>query len=200
MLSIIIPYYKTYKETKELLKVLVPQLNKNTELIIVDDCSKDKLCETIDEILYSNIKINDETEIKTICLKENSGGASVPRNIGLNVATGNYIAFIDSDDMISNDYIKKIQKAMTNNTDIIFLSWKSRVHDIKIQTAPPRWNCAVWCRVYKSDIIKNIRFNEDLKVAEDWLFNKQVKYETSCTISKQIYFYNNGRKGSLING
>lgn len=200
-LSIIIPYYNTLNETKELLKVLVPQLTKETELIIVDDgCYEEKLDNIIDTLQCSNIKINNNAEITTIHLTKNSGGASKPRNIGLDNVTGDYITFIDSDDMISSNYIGEILRYMENNTDIIFLSWKSKVHDIKMKYKPPRWNCAVWCRVYKKEIIGNVRFDENLKIAEDWKFNQQIKYNTSCCIRKTIYFYNNGREGSLING
>ena len=201
MLSIIIPYYNTLEETKELLKILIPQLNKETELIIIDDgCNEKKLDDIIDMILCSNIKINDITKIKVIHLIKNSGSASKPRNIGLENANGDYITFIDSDDMVSSNYINEIQKAIQNNTDIIFMSWKSKIHNIKMNYKPPKWNCSVWCRVYKKEIIGNIRFDENLKIAEDWLFNKQIQYNTSCCIRKTIYFYNNGRKGSLING
>ena len=185
-LSIIIPYYNTLDETKELLKVLVPQLTKETEVLIIDDgCHEEEL---------------DNLGTTVIHLKENSGGASVPRNIGLDFATGKYIAFIDSDDMISNDYIEKILNAISSDKDIIYLSWKSKIHDIKMILHPPKWNCAVWCRVYKKEIIGNIRFDKNLKIAEDWKFNQQIKPKTSCCIKKTIYYYNNGRKGSLING
>lgn len=184
ILTIITPYYNTLEYTKELAKILEPQLNDKIEWIIIDDgCNEKEL---------------DNLNAKIIHLEKNSGGASKPRNIGLDNATGKYIAFIDSDDLVSNDYIQKILDNLT--ADIIYISWKSKVHDIKMINNPPRWNCAVWCRVYKREIIRNIRFNENLKIAEDYVFNKQIKFTTTRCIRKTIYFYNNGRKGSLING
>jgi len=183
-LSIIIPYYNTYEETKKLLEILVPQLNDKVEVIIVDDgCNEYRL---------------DEFNVKVIHLKENSGNASRPRNVGLDNAKGNYIGFIDSDDMITPDYIRTILKHL--KTDIIFLSWKGTKHNVVIYGNPPKWNCSVWCRVYKREIIGDTRFREDLKLAEGWEFNTHIKYETSCAIQKQIYFYNAGRKGSLTTG
>ena len=65
---------------------------------------------------------------------------------------------------------------------------------------PPKWNCAVWCRVYKREIIGDVRFDENLRIAEDWKFNQQIKWKTKTCIKEVIYFYNNGRKGSILNG
>ena len=183
-LSIIIPYFNTYEETTKLLDVLVPQLRENIEVILVDDgCDEKRL---------------DKYPIKIIHLKENSGNASKPLNIGLDNAKGEYITFIDSDDMIAEDYIKTIMPRL--KYDIIFISWRTPKKPIIIVLRPPKWNCAVWCRIYKREIIGNIRFDENLKIAEDWKFNQEIKYKTSYGIQKVIYFYNQGRKGSLLNG
>ena len=184
-LSIITPYYKTLEYTLKLSKVLEPQLTDDIEWIIIDDgCNEKKL---------------DNLKAKVIHLKENSGTASKPRNVGLDIAKGEYIAFIDSDDIVMNNYVKKILFKTRKQPDIIYLSWKSKVHDIKIITRPSKWNCAVWCRVYKRELIGGTRFDEKLREAEDWVFNQKVKPKTSLIIREQIYIYNNGRKGSICN-
>ena len=181
-LSIIIPYYNALKYIQELYKVLEPQITEDIEVIIVDDgCQEKEL---------------DKLNAKIIHLEKNSGGASKPRNIGLQEAKGRYIAFIDADDMITPDYIYHIKSKISRNPDIIYISWKSSQHNIVIDKKPPNWNCAVWCRVYKREIIGDIRFREDLKIAEDWEFNKRIKPRTSKVIKNQIYIYNI-RIGSL---
>lgn len=182
-LSIITPYYDTLDETLKLAEILEPQLTDEVEWIIIDDgCNEKEL---------------DKLKARVIHLKENSGGASKPRNVGLDEAQGEYIGFIDSDDMITNDYIHKVLRAL--KTDIVFISWKSKKHDVRITLKPPRWNCAVWCRVYKKDLIADTRFKPELKIAEDWEFNTHIKPTTSCVIKKQIYFYNI-RENSLTRG
>lgn len=183
-LSIITPYYNTLKETLKLAEVLEPQLNEEVEWLIIDDgCNELKL---------------DDLRAKVIHLTNNSGCAGKPRNIGLNEARGKYIAFIDSDDMIASDYVKTILDNL--DVDMLYLSWKSKKHNIVIKDRPPYWNCAVWCRVYRKNIIGKVRFNEELKLAEDWKFNKQIIPGSTKAIQKQIYIYNCDRKGSLTNG
>lgn len=179
-LSIIIPYYNTLEETKKLFEVLEPQLTDEIEVILIDDgCNEVEL---------------DNLKAKVIHLPTNSGGASKPRNIGLDNAKGEYVAFIDSDDSVSKDYIETILPKL--KTDIIFLSWKSEKHNVVVISKPPKWNCSVWSRVYRREII-NTRFDENLKIAEDWKFNQEIKYESYTHISKQIYYYNI-RENSLI--
>ena len=185
IISIIIPYYKTLDLTKRLFEVLTPQLTEEIEVIIVDDgCNEKEL---------------DNLGVKVIHLPENSGNASKPRNVGLDNAKGKYIAFIDSDDMVSNDYIETLLEYTKKNTDIIFLSWKGKSIIVNMDKKPPQWNCSVWCRVYRREIIGDIRFDEKLNIGEDWVFNENIKYNTSKCIKKVIYYYNEGRPGSLIN-
>lgn len=185
-LSIITPYYNTLPYIQKLNEVLEGQLDETIEWIIVDDgCNEKEL---------------DKLKAKVIHLPENSGGASKPRNVGLDIAKGKYIAFIDSDDIVTKDYIYRIIKAMQSKPDIIYLSWMNKRSSVIMEVKPPKWNCAVWCRVYNREIIEDVRFDETLKKAEDWKFNKDIKYRSSTCIKQIIYFYNKGRKGSLTNG
>lgn len=188
-LSIIIPAYNTNEYLLKLLNVLNRQIRNNTniEVIVVDDHSNEKITVTYPWLKY-------------IYLDKNSGGASKPRNVGLDIAKGRYIAFIDSDDIVLDDYLLKILKEMEKEPDIIFLSWKAKRMRCIMNPKPPKWNCAVWCRVYKKEIIDSIRFDENLKIAEDWRFNENIQYSTYVSIKDIIYVYNDGRKGSILNG
>lgn len=186
-LSIIIPYYNTANLLIELLDKLNKQMKPDIEVIVVDDCSDIPI-------------VVDYEWLKVIRLDKNSGVAGKPRNIGLDNAKGEYIAFIDSDDMVADDYIQKILYKIQSKPDIIFLSWKMPQQTFIITSKPLKWNCAVWCRVYKREIIGETRFDESLKIAEDWKFNQAIKYNTSTCIREPIYLYNSGREGSLTNG
>lgn len=187
-LSIIIPTYNTNEYLIKLLQKLQEQIIDGIEVIVVDDHSDNPL------------KLDFPNWSKFIQLEKNSGGAGKPRNIGLDIAIGEYITFIDSDDMVADNYIEKVMQAIKLNKDIIYLSWEYPGHKQIMTIKPPTWNCSVWCRVYKRSLIGDTRFREDLKIAEDWDFNNKLNPKSSCCIKDIIYYYNSGREGSLTNG
>ena len=187
MLSIITPHYNRHKYLKELAEVLEPQLTEECEWLIIDDNSEDKD--------FSYIQKG-----KVILLDTNSGGASVPRNIGLDNAKGEYITFIDSDDLVSEDYIKEIKNSFKYNYDYCYFGWKSRTMTVLIDREPPKWNCCVWNCIYKKELIGDKRFPKDLKIAEDYVFNKEVRTGKRRSIKKILYYYNIDTPNSLIKG
>ena len=187
-LSIIIPYYNTKHYTDELLSVLAPQRNKDVEIIIIDDGS---------ESCY----FNELDGVKTI--RKKNGGVSSARNRGLDEAKGDYIVFIDSDDLVTPDYIEQIFKAIEGNPDTVYISWRSidrklgKIIESEKDEFNP-WNRCVWNRVFKKEWLNGLRFNEEMQVAEDDDFLKRLPETNKKTyISKQIYLYRSGREGSL---
>lgn len=184
-LSVVIPYYKTYELTVKLLDVLTKQLTNETEVILVDDgCHEDRL---------------DEYDINVIHLEENKG-LSYARNTGIKQAKGKYLVFIDSDDLISNDYIKTIlNKINTSEFDYCYFSWKALNSNlvVRIKDEPPSWNWAVWNCVYKTDYVE--LFDDNIRVYEDvpWQQVMRAKGGKKEIIDKILYYYNDGRPGSL---
>lgn len=183
LISIIIPTYNRNEKITKLLNKLEKQITEDVEVIVVDDNSTIPL---------------DKSWFNYIYLKENSGGASVPRNIGLDNAKGKYIAFIDSDDDISEDYISTIIEKTKEDWDYCYISWKSQSFTIIIKDEPPKWNCSVWNCIYKKETIGNVRFREDLKIAEDYYFSKEVKKGKKANITKILYYYDQSSEDSLI--
>ena len=116
-LSIIIPYYNSKEYTDELLDRLAPQITEDVEVIVVDDGSKKRY--------------ESEYELEgwlTIIHKRNGGCASA-RNRGLKIAKGEYIQFIDSDDMVPEYFIEKLLKKTEGGYDVIDYSWKSLTNE-----------------------------------------------------------------------
>ncbi len=108
-LSIIIPYYNTEKYTPELLNVLAPQITSEVECIVVDDGSL--------------VPFSTPHHWVRIFRKPNGGAASA-RNMGIDVSAGEYLTFIDSDDMVPNYYVSKIlSKIDETHADVIDLSF-----------------------------------------------------------------------------
>lgn len=177
LISIITPYYNTLTQTKKLAKILEPQLTEEIEWIIIDDgCHEKKL---------------DNIKAKVIHLENNSGGGSVPRNVGLDNAKGKYILFIDSDDMIKTNYIETIiDKINQEDFDYCYFGWESHTFSIIITDEPPEWNCCIWDCIYKKELIGNVRFDPKLRVGEDLDFNKKVRKGKKAHIHKILYYYN----------
>ena len=182
-LSIITPYYDRLEEIKKLASVLEPQLTEEVEWIIVDDGCNEKML--------------DNLKAKVIHLEENSGGASIPRNKGLDIAQGKYIAFIDSDDLVKFDYVKKILDKTKEEWNYCYISWKGQSNTIIIVDKPPKWNCCVWNCIYKRELIGNERFSPELRIAEDYDFNKRVRKGKRANIKDILYIYDMERPNSL---
>lgn len=180
-LSIIIPYYQTYDLTSRLLDVLKQQITPDVEIIVVDDgCNELRL----DQYTFANI----------IHLPENKG-ASTAYNMGIEQASGQYIGFIDSDDMISPDYVDTLVTVIQNhNEEEILFGWEDTYSHRQILKP---MNIAVWKAIYRADFCP--RFNETWKYRTDVPFNRQIKarIHRKYFIPKILYYYNSNREGSL---
>lgn len=195
-LSIITPYYKTLDLTLELSKVLIPQLNGETEWVIVDDgCNERKLDELREICPY----------IKIYHINSTNGHVGATRNFGLEKAKGKFIAWIDSDDSVAPTYVETLlNKIKTENFDYCYISWKFKNlgSEIIITHDRPDWNYSNWSMLYRREKIQGIKFNEDLNIAEDYQFSvdffKRPNLIKGNSIKDILYFYNDGREGSLM--
>lgn len=181
-LSIIIPTYNRNEYIVKLLVKLYSQIKNNVEVIVIDD--------------HSDVPL-EKSWFKYIYLEKNSGGASVPRNVGIDKAKGKYIVFIDSDDMISDDYIETILNKIKEEWDYCYISWKGKSNTVIIENEPPKWNCCIWNCIYKKELIGSERFNPRLIIAEDYDFNKRVRKGKRANITKILYYYNEDTPNSL---
>jgi len=93
--SVIIPMYNAEKFIRQCLISVLSSKFKNYEVLVVDDCSTDKSVAEVEKFLS-----HFDGRLKILSTDKNSGGAGVPRNIGIRNAAGKYITFIDNDDMI----------------------------------------------------------------------------------------------------
>ena len=189
-LSIIIPYYNCKKYTDELLKCLDPQLTDAIEVILVDDGS---------EVPYT-------TSYKWCkVVRQKNMGVSAARNKGLELAQGEYIAFIDADDLVADNYISLIMDQINAGCDYIYLSWKTigsgwqaTIILMSENDKFPPDNLCVWNRVYNRDLIGKVRFNTSKLIAEDAEFIRLVETKgKKGFISEPIYLYRSDTPNSL---
>ncbi len=114
-ISVIIPVYNVEKYIKQCLDSVINQTYKNLEILLVDDGSTDNSGTICDEYAKKDSRIK-------VIHKEN-GGLSSARNVALDIATGEYIAFVDSDDYIALDTFKKcFEKLEKTDADVCMFS------------------------------------------------------------------------------
>jgi glycosyltransferase involved in cell wall biosynthesis len=212
MISIIVPVYNTGKKLERCINSLLKQSYENIEIIIVDDGSTDR--ETIE--LCSKYKSTD-TRMK-VFRRQNSGVSST-RNFGIFQAKGIYLMFVDSDDYIKSTTCMELRMSLheANSTtslcgfsrdfyknnklirsNIVNPDCESLVNEFDFerefgQLYEKTLLVSVWAKLYDMNIIKkhNIRFNENINLGEDMLFNfdyfKITKNISIC--NKSLYHY-----------
>ena len=102
--SIIIPLYNVAPYVEKCLLSVFKQTFSNIEVILIDDCGSDDTMKIVNRLLNVN---KNELDIHVIQHNRNKG-LSAARNTGIKVATGDYLFFLDSDDMLSEDCIEKM--------------------------------------------------------------------------------------------
>ena len=189
-LSIIIPFYNTQEYTNELLKILESQIKRSVEVIVVDDGSEKPF-----ESDYEWVNV----------IRTKRTNPATARNEGLKHAKGEYIQFIDSDDLVSDDFIKNILEAIKSGTDLIEYSWRSLNSgrfNVRLSQGERCRMPGVVLRTFKRSYIGDTRFNEKKDATEDEDFSRRLGYLTEpvtvTTIPQYLYFYRDEVSGSNV--
>lgn len=191
-ISIIVPVYNTEKYLNQCIKSILCQTYQNIEIILVDDESPDNCGRVCDD--YA--KIDD----RIIVIHQKNTGVSGARNSGLEVASGNYIGFVDSDDWIGREmyevmlnlslkYDLDIVECSVNETDFE-IEFKNPKIDVKfenpfeaLERIIKNSDFSVWRRLYKKESIKDTRFLLN-RTSEDVYFT----LENIVKIDKMGYY------------
>lgn len=192
-LSVIISAYNAEPYLDDLLDQLNTQVNKDVEVIVVDDGSTNP--------------VQSDYKWCRIIRKENGGCASA-RNKGLEESEGEYVVFIDSDDMVADDYVDQVLEKIKEKPDVIEVSWKSlegNKHNCKLNSESDRLtNNSMWCRILRKDFIGDNRFNEIKDSTEDEDFSRHIGLRDKdysfkrAIISDYMYFYRDNLSNSKI--
>ena len=214
--SVIIPSYKPASYIYECLDSLKKQTlesNLYEVIIVLNGC---------DEPYYSKIISFIKTNLKNInvCLiQTNDGGVSNSRNIGLDNANGEYICFVDDDDVISESYLKelyilakkrkcvviansysfydKIEEKLVSNHSRLFNKVKNKniVSILKMRA----YMSVVWGKIIHKSIIANRRFNVNFTNNEDSLFMFTISDNIQCfsITNPDVVYYRRLRNNSL---
>ncbi len=201
LISIIVPIYKVEKYLEECIQSMISQTYKNLEIILVDDGSPDNCGKICDEYARQDSRIK-------VIHKENAGVARA-RNSGLDIARGDFISFIDSDDYVAEDAYEKLFKVMLashadcvvggcvkiyedENGNIVkrdqVVVSPDQEKDYVVKSAEEAMQdvllrgSAAWNRLYKKEIFETLRFPVD-RVNDD-----EVTALHAYALCKQIVF------------
>lgn len=180
-ISIIIPIYNAEKYLRDCIDSVLSQSFSDFELLLIDDGSKDKSGEICDEYSSRDSRIR-------VFHKEN-GGVSSARNIGLDNANGEWVAFVDADDEVTNGYfdirkehqyadvIVKPHYLIKSEGDTVYYSQEVRVlrdRDSIYRYYVQKRNNALWDKLIKRNLIGHTRFHAAVSIGEDFLFSLSV--------------------------
>lgn len=198
MFSVIVPVYNVEQYLDKCLASILGQTYKDFECIVVDDGSPDNSSAIIDKY------VKQDQRFKVI--HQQNMGISTARNAGLDIAKGDYIAFVDSDDYIADDYLEKIAlKIADTDADILICGFieiykdceKNKVfaaksiESIKQNILADVWPSYAWNKCYKKYLFENIRFPVG-KIFEDLLTIPELclSAKTIVCIPDKLYYYN----------
>lgn len=204
VVSVIVPVYNVEKYLEKCIKSVLEQTHQNFELILVDDGSPDKSGKICDRYAASDSRIS-------VIHKEN-GGLSSARNAGIDVATGDYLLFLDSDDFINIHTLEiSVRNCIENNCEVcIFSSFDTPDHDIPFcndvsnnvkvyktdyilqnyNSFQSFFNKSACNKLYSKNIFKTLRFPLGL-LHEDTAIILQAYYnaEQICETDAVMYYY-----------
>lgn len=214
MITIIVPFYKVEKYADECIASVVNQTYKDIEIILVDDGSPDKCPQIIDDWAAKDSRIR--------VVHQENAGLSAARNAGLDIMRGEYVAFVDSDDVLKPDYAEELLKALVENNADIAVSRYAEIHEdgsfIRESRGIEQYRLdsegellyafeskrvdgmllkVVWNKLYRASLFKDMRFptgrlHEDIYVLPQF-YRRGLKV---IYTDKVLYCYRH-RKGSI---
>lgn len=199
--SVIVPIYNVEKYLTKCIETIMNQTYKNIEIILVDDGSPDSSGNICDEYAKKDNRIK-------VIHKDNEG-VSAARNSGIDIATGDYVCFVDGDDYVMDDYVEYLLKlSRTGNSDVVLSTELFSDYDlkqikkdrIKVYTAEETTEAilcykipiGVYNKLFKRSFLgKDIRFLTELKIGEGFNFNTTAfQKANNVTVGhRKIYFY-----------
>ena len=209
-ITVIVPVYNVENYLEKCLDSLINQTYKNLEIIVINDGSTDNSGEICQEYAQKDNRI--------VYIEKENGGQSEARNMGLDRMTGSYVTFVDSDDWIELDYVEILYKKITeyqadiavgnyysfNETEGMYYfhifgdSYHEKVYDnvsifenlYESQEMKSFALISVGAKLYKADLLKNLRFDNG-KLAEDAYLNQKIYLlaERIVYLNKGLYAY-----------
>lgn len=212
LISIVTPALNLEKYIERCIKSVVNQTYKNFEFFIVDNGSTDNTTKIVEN--YANI----DSRIKLI--KCATRGVSIARNLALKNISGEYVCFIDGDDVVDPNYINDLYvNLIENDSDMSICYYKRQKHikqlhhkksykttkmdnieAIKRTICDKGFNGVVWGKLFKTKLLGDIKFDETISFSEDLLFCVEYLYKckTVTYFPKKLYNYFVCQSGTVM--
>lgn len=210
-ISVIVPVYNVEAYLERCVESILQQTYAHFELILINDGSTDSSGQICDHLAsqYENIKV----------YHIENAGVSNARNMGIQLATGSWVTFIDSDDFVTQDYLATLASAVEGLnvgfviaplhhikngivTDLPSHSGKTELwsteETMKELLMTTRTSFFPVAKLFKRDLLADEKFNTNYHLAEDALFLTELLLKTRCScvfIDKPVYYYDH-REGS----
>ena len=210
-ISVIVPVYNVETYLERCVESILKQTYTHFELILINDGSTDSSGQICDHLAsqYENIK----------AYHIENAGVSNARNMGIQLATGAWITFIDSDDFVTQDYLATLSSAVERgNVGFVIAPLHHIKNGILTDLPTHSGNAELWsteetmkellmttktsffpvAKLFKRDLIGDKKFNTNYHLAEDALFLSELLLKTRCSsvfIDKPVYYYDH-REGS----
>lgn len=201
LISIVVPVYKVEKYIKPCVDSLLSQTHNNIEVILVNDGSPDNCPQICEQYALKDPRIK-------VLHKKNEGSSSA-RNLGIEYAQGDFIGFVDSDDIISPTMFEIMYNQIKYyDSDIAYIKSTSKYDKLYVTSEVANHNVevvednllaytfenlgvAAWNGLYKRDIVKNSFFvvgaeNEDIL----WSYSVRKQCSKLIRIHLELYFWN----------
>lgn len=218
-LSIVIPCYNCSANIVKIIDLLHQQINEQVEVIFINDGSLDNT----EHVIRNDLRFHEAPNFHLYNYK--NAGAAAARARGLDKAIGEYIFFLDSDDLISPDFIRRIFLAMLDKPDMIYFSSvlisSTRTNDLlgsKVSfqddnivynadeflysmLTNKNWTSAVWSYVFRRELyIRSNAYFTNRVAHEDHIFSlRLVGNSESISIINQVLYFQKRTVGSLTN-
>lgn len=203
LVSIIVPIYNVDKYLLRCLNSISRQTYSNIEVLLINDGSTDNCAAIMDEFVQKDNRF--------VAFHLSNHGVSAARNYGLQHMTGEYVTFIDSDDLVDCNYVENLYNALieTNtqmstclayecNEDIDSYKCQEQQFEIKHIKVDEEYDYtqsyvrfSVWGALYSKKLLKNLEFATDLYVGEDAVFSANIlsRCNSYAFVNQKLYVY-----------
>ena len=200
-LSVIIPVYNAEKYLRECVDSILAQTMEDLEVILVNDGSPDNSA-----AIMAEYAAKYPQKVRTIALE--NGGQGRARNFGIDIAQGDFLSFIDSDDYIAPDmYALMLAAAEENGADVVVCDMEKRFDDGRreyvhaaLQSAPLASAGSSSNKIFRRSAVGDIRFPVGLWY-EDFEFSAKLLMLSRKTVfvRKPLYIYRCGQTSTMNN-